>query len=61
MIYSLQWANQSSKLSMRLQQRKLVKESRTLKKGAAGFYPLLGQSIAMISPLGAVADDAVTR
>ncbi len=32
-----------------------VSESRTLKKGAAGFYPLLGQSIAMISPLGAVA------
>lgn len=32
-----------------------VSESRTLKKGAAGFYSLLGQSIAMISPLGAVA------
>jgi len=32
-----------------------ISESRTLKKGAAGFYPLLGQSIAMISPLGAVA------
>ncbi len=30
-------------------------ESKTLKKNAAGFYPLLGQSIAMISPLGAVA------
>ncbi len=30
-------------------------ENRTLKKSAAGFYPLLGQSIAMISPLGAVA------
>ncbi|WP_337861190.1 hypothetical protein [Ferroplasma sp.] len=32
-----------------------VPENKTLKKGAAGFYPLLGQSIAMISPLGAVA------
>jgi len=29
-----------------------ISESKTLKKGAAGFYPLLGQSIAMISPLG---------
>ncbi|AGO61812.1 MULTISPECIES: APC family permease [Ferroplasma] len=32
-----------------------ISEGRTLKKGAAGFYSLLGQSIAMISPLGAVA------
>jgi amino acid transporter len=32
-----------------------IPDNRTLKKGAAGFYPLLGQSIAMISPLGAVA------
>ncbi len=32
-----------------------ISEGKTLKKNVAGFYPLLGQSIAMISPLGAVA------
>ncbi len=32
-----------------------VADNKKLKKNAAGFYPLLGQSIAMISPLGAVA------
>ena len=32
-----------------------VSESKRLKRNAAGFYPLLGQAIAMISPLGAVA------
>ncbi|GGM66641.1 amino acid permease [Thermogymnomonas acidicola] len=32
-----------------------ISEAQTLKRGAAGFYSLLGQSIAMIAPLGAVA------